>query len=46
MVFKLVMAAARTWRRLKGEKLLPKVVAGAPFKDGLEIIDVPKDRAA
>ena len=24
MVFKLVMAAAKTWRRLKGEKLLPQ----------------------
>jgi transposase-like protein len=46
MVFKLVMAAARTWRRLKGEKLLPKVVAGVTFKDGTEVIDVPKDCAA
>ena len=46
MVFKLVMAAARTWRRLKGEKLLPKVVAGVTFKDGTEITDVPEDRAA
>ena len=46
MVFKLVMAAAKTWRRLKGEKLLPKVVAGVTFRDGTEITDVPKDRAA
>ncbi|MBE7212672.1 MAG: IS256 family transposase [Gluconacetobacter diazotrophicus] len=46
MVFKLVMAAARTWRRRKGEKLLPKVVAGVTFKDGTEVIDGPKDRAA
>ena len=46
MVFKLVMAAARTWRRLKGETLLPKVVAGITFKDGTEVIVVPKDRAA
>ena len=46
MVFKLVMAAAKTWRRLKGEKLLPKVVAGVTFKDGNEITDVPADRAA
>jgi putative transposase len=29
MVFKLVMAAAKGWRRLKGETQLPKVVAGA-----------------
>ena len=27
MVFKLVMAAAKTWRSFKGENLLPKVVA-------------------
>ncbi len=46
MVFKLVMAAAKTWRRLKGENLLPKVVAGVTFKDGTEVIDVPADRAA
>ena len=26
MVFKLVVAAAKTWRKLKGENLLPKVV--------------------
>ena len=28
MVFKLVDAAAKTWRRLKGENQLPKVIAG------------------
>jgi putative transposase len=38
MVFKLVMAAARTWRRLKGENQLPKVVEGVTFKDGIEVI--------
>ena len=46
MVFKLVMAAAKSWRRLKGENLLPKVVAGVTFKDGAEVIDSPADRAA
>lgn len=46
MVFKLVMAAAKTWRRLMGENLLPKVVAGVTFKDGTEVINVPADRAA
>ena len=46
MVFKLVMAAAKTWRRLKGENLLPKVVAGVTFKDGTEVVDVAADRAA
>src|SRR5215208_3470875 len=36
MVFKLVMAAARTWRRLKGENQLPKVIDGVTFSDGIE----------
>jgi hypothetical protein len=31
-VFKLVNAAAKTWRRLKGENQLPKVVQGVKFK--------------
>ena len=37
MVFKLVMAASKTWRRLKGENQLPKVVAGVIFRDGTEV---------
>jgi putative transposase len=37
MVFKLVMAAARAWRRLKGENQLPKVIQGVTFKDGIEV---------
>jgi putative transposase len=36
MVFKLIMAAARTWRRLKGENQLPKVIDGVTFSDGIE----------
>ena len=36
MVFKLVMAAAKTWRKLKGENQLPKVVQGVTFRDGVE----------
>ena len=32
MVFKLVNAAAKTWRRLKGENQLPKVVQGVKFQ--------------
>jgi putative transposase len=31
MVFKLANAAAKTWRRLKGENQLPKVVSGVKF---------------
>jgi putative transposase len=46
MVFKLVMAAAMTWRRLKGENQLPKVVAGVRFRDGTEVIDGQSTRAA
>jgi len=46
MVFKLVMAASKTWRRLKGENQLPKVVAGVTFRDGTEITENPSTRAA
>jgi len=46
MVFKLVMAAARTWRRLKGENQLPKVVQGVTFRNGVEVTDTPTQSAA
>jgi transposase-like protein len=46
MVFKLVMAAGKSWRRLKGENQLPKVVAGVTFRDGTEVIVRPDHRAA
>jgi putative transposase len=46
MVFKLVMAAAKTWRRLKGENQLPKVIQGATFKNGVEVINTPAQSAA
>src|SRR2546430_11334089 len=46
MVFKLIMAAAKTWRRLKGENQLPKVVAGVTFQNGVEVTDVSKQSAA
>jgi len=46
MVFKLVMAAARTWRRLKGENQLPKVVQGVTFRNGVEVTDTPAQNAA
>jgi len=46
MVFKLVMAAAKTWRRLKGENQLPKVIQGATFKNGVEVINMPAQSAA
>ncbi len=46
MVFKLVMAAAKTWRRLKGENQLPKVVQGVTFRNGVEVTDTPERTAA
>jgi putative transposase len=46
MVFKLVMAAARTWRRLKGENQLPKVIEGITFKDGVEVTAADAQDAA
>jgi transposase-like protein len=46
MVFKLVTAAAKTWRRLKGENQLPKVVQGVTFRDGVEVTNTPAQSAA
>src|SRR5918992_6209373 len=46
MVFKLVMAAARTRRRLKGETQLPKVIQGVTFRNGVEVTDTPAQTAA
>ena len=46
MVFKLVIAASKTWRRLKGEKQLPKVIGGVRFKDGIEVIEASSNHAA
>ncbi len=46
MVFKLVMAASNTWRRLKGENQLPKVVQGVTFRNGVEVIKAPAQDAA
>src|SRR5436305_4646955 len=46
MVFKLVMAAARTWRRLKGENQLPKVIEGVTVKDGVEVTTADAQDAA
>jgi len=37
MVFKLVMTAAKSWRRLQGQNQLPKVVSGVTFRDGIEV---------
>jgi transposase-like protein len=38
MVFKLVMAASRTGRRLHGQNQLSKVINGVKFKEGFEAV--------
>ena len=45
MVFKLVQAAAKTWRRLKGANKLPLVIEGVTFTDGVAANDTA-NRAA
>jgi putative transposase len=46
MVFKLVTGAAKTWRRLKGENQLPKLVQGVRFQNGIEVIEMSAHHAA
>jgi hypothetical protein len=36
MVFKLLENAEKTWRKLNGANLLPAVVAGAIYEDGIQ----------
>jgi putative transposase len=36
MVFKLIVAAQSSWRRLDGQNQLPKVITGVTFIDGIE----------
>ena len=46
MVFCLVRAASKTWRRLKGRKQLPKVIKGIKFTDGVAVIADTETNAA
>src|SRR5262249_10490755 len=39
MVFKLARSAEKGWKKLKGYKLIEKVVQGVVFKDGTEVIN-------
>jgi transposase-like protein len=43
MVFKLVEGAQRSWRRLDGHALLPKLILGVKFADGLEVVPKKAD---
>jgi putative transposase len=46
MVFKLIMAAAKTRHRLMGENQLPNVIAGVRYQDGAEVFPVPAHNVA
>ena len=46
MVFKLVIAASKSWRRLKGENCLPMVIAGVKFTHGVAQYATSDQRAA
>lgn len=46
MVFDLLQAAAKKWRRLKGENRLPQVIRGVRFRDGVEVSGDEKKNAA
>ena len=41
MVFKLVDAAQKNWRRLDGHNQLPKLIQGVRFTDGIEVAAKP-----
>ena len=41
MVFKLVDAAQKSWRRLDGHNQLPKLIQGVKFADGIEVAANP-----
>jgi transposase-like protein len=46
MVFTLVRAASRKWRRLNGTNQLPRVIEGVTFTDGVAQADATGKRAA
>jgi len=46
MVFKLVKAASKTWRRLNGRNQLPKPIEGIKFTDGAALVDTTETSAA
>jgi len=46
MVFKLIIAAPKTWRRLKGENVLPMLIAGVTVTDGVAVTATADQRAA
>lgn len=43
LVFQLALTAEKSWRKLGGFKLLPDVVRGVRFKDGIAVVDQPDE---
>jgi putative transposase len=46
MVFTLVRAASKTWRKLNGTNQLPRLIEGVRFTDGVAQADATRNRAA
>jgi len=46
VAFKLILAAARNWRTLKGSNQLPKLIRGVKFNDRIEVIQTNQNAAA
>jgi putative transposase len=46
MVFMLIRAASKTWRKLKGANQLPRLIEGFKFIDGVPSTDDRQNRAA
>jgi len=46
MVFQLITAASKTWRRLQGENQLPKVIQGVTCRNGIEVTDAASHNPA
>jgi hypothetical protein len=46
MVFKLMQSAEKKWRLLNGAVLLPDVIAGSRFLDGIKSTTQPQESAA
>ena len=46
MVFTLIRAASKKWRKLNGTNQLPRVIEGVRFNDGVAQTDATQSRAA
>ncbi|MGH3803086.1 MAG: IS256 family transposase [Pseudonocardiaceae bacterium] len=46
MVFTLIQATSKSWRRLNGRNQLPKVIEGITFRNGVEVTDATATSAA